>query len=189
VIVDNEDSLFFLSEATSSGLIQKLLDKRNDHSFKYSGAFWWNPPRQWTATTDEGYYGKYVRSAYVVKGGTGNQTATWKIPVPTPGRYEIYFHNYNPEIRDGGRGGRGGRGNKKSNNMEYHFKIQQKNDVDETWLNVEKAGFGWALLGTYFLASDTAEVILSNDCSLSLVVADAIKIVKKEQQQSPGVDK
>ena len=93
VIVDNEDStLFVLSTPAVVGLLPKWLDKVEDTSFKYSGISWWRAPLQWTATTNAKYYGKYIRSAYVIKSGDGSQTATWKIPVPEAGQYELYYH-------------------------------------------------------------------------------------------------
>lgn len=70
IIVDNEDTtLFVLSEPDVVGMLPKWLDKVEDTSFKYSGVSDWRPPLQWTATTNANYYGKYIRSAYVIKSG------------------------------------------------------------------------------------------------------------------------
>ena len=101
IIVDNEDTtLFVLSEPDVVGMLPKWLDKVEDTSFKYSGVSDWRPPLQWTATTNANYYGKYIRSAYVIKSGNGSQTATWKIPVPAEGQYDAYYYvRKNNEMR------------------------------------------------------------------------------------------
>ena len=65
------------------------LDEVEETPFKYSGISWWRPPSQWTATTNDRYYGKYICSAFVIKSGDGSQTATWKVPVPEVGQYDL----------------------------------------------------------------------------------------------------
>lgn len=63
IIVDNEDStLFILSAPPIVGLLPKWLDEVEETPFKYSGISWWRPPLQWTATTNDRYYGNiFVR--------------------------------------------------------------------------------------------------------------------------------
>lgn len=115
IIVDNEDStLFILSAPPIVGLLPKWLDEVEETPFKYSGISWWRPPLQWTATTNDRYYGKYIRSAFVIKSGDGSQTATWKVPVPEVGQYDLYYHVFkDDELRW-------------NNNLqgEYHFKVK-----------------------------------------------------------------
>lgn len=170
VIVDNEDStLFVLSTPAVVGLLPKWLDKVEDTSFKYVGTPWWRPPLQWTATTNEGYYGKYIRSAYVIKSGNGGQTATWKVPVPESGQYDLYYHVLKDnELRwnDRARG-------------EYHFKVMYDNGVEDAYIDLRKANDGWEQVGTYFINSDTIRVVLTDECKLRTVTADAVKIVKR----------
>lgn len=170
VIVDNEDStLFALSTPAVVGLLPKWLDEVEDTSFKYTGIPWWRPPLQWTATTNDRYYGKYVRSAYVIKSGNGSQTATWKVPVPESGQYDLYYHVFKDnELRwnDRARG-------------EYHFKVMYDDGVEDAYINLRKANEGWEQVGTYFINSDTIHVVLTDECKLRSVTADAVKIVKR----------
>lgn len=169
IIVDNEDSLFFLSIPGKTGLLPKLLDKVADSTFRYSGVAWWRPPVQWTATTNAGYYGKSVRSAYVVKSGNGEQTATWKVPLKEKGAYEIYYHVYRDnEVR-----------NKRGNEAEYHFKIKYDNETDDAILNLQTSRDEWEQLGVYYFDTDTVSVILTNKCRLRNVTADAVKFIKR----------
>ncbi|MDH6535260.1 xanthan lyase [Parabacteroides sp. 52] len=168
IIVDNEDSLFFLSETAIMGLLPQWLEKTEDTSFKYAGIHWWRPPLQWTATTNAGYYGKYVRSAYVIKSGSGKQTATWKIPVPTEGSYELYYYVYKGnEMRQNNR-----------SDAEYHFRIRYNEETEDAYLNLRRANDGWEQIGVYYV-SDTISVTLTDACKLRSVSADAVKVVKR----------
>jgi ABC-type transport system involved in multi-copper enzyme maturation permease subunit len=176
IIVDNEDTaLFVLSKETNIGLLPKWIDNSTETQFKYSGFSWWRPPIQWIATTNAGYYGKYIRSAYVVKsvgsrGGT--QTATWKIPVPIPAYYELYYHvfkennNWNNWNR--------------RDNAEYKFKVAYGKDVEDAYIRMSNStNGGWEQLGVYYFDSDTVSVTLSNECKLRTVTADAVKIIRR----------
>lgn len=170
IIVDNEDSLLFvLSDPDVVGMLPKWLDKVEDTSFKYAGVSSWRPPLQWTPTTNANYYGKYIRSAYVIKSGNGNQTATWKIPVPSEGQYDAYYYaskdnelRYNERLQG-----------------EYHFLIKQGEEVEDAYIDLRKANEGWEQLGVYYFVADTAYIVLTNECKLRSVTADAVKLVKR----------
>jgi hypothetical protein len=176
LIVDNEDStLFLLSAPEVVGLLPQWLDRVEDNSFRYSGVSDWRPPLQWTLTTNEKYYGTHVRSAYVINSGSGNQTATWKIPVTDNGQYDLYYWVYKPdELRRGRR--RGGRG---GGDAEYHFKVRYDGHEEDAYINLQRSEEGWSELGTYFFNNDTVEVVLSNDTKIRSVTADAVKIVRR----------
>jgi hypothetical protein len=177
VIVDNEDSLLFaLSAPDAVGLLPRWLDRVDNHSsFRYSGVFFWRPPLQWTLTTSDKYYGIRVRSAYVIKSGSGSQTATWTIPVPSEGPYNVYYYVSKPEdngfrvynSKDGDKG------------PEYHFKVNHDGDEEHAYINMKRADEGWSLLGTYYFSADTVRVTLTNDCKLRSTIADAVKIVRR----------
>jgi hypothetical protein len=175
VIVDNEDStLFSLSKKPVIGMLPKLLDKADNTEFKYAGFSWWNVPHTWTANTNEKYFGKYIRSAYAVRSVRskgGNQSATWKIPVPEPGQYELYYYIF---INDNLKHNR-----RVFNDAEYQFKVQYGKDIEDAYINLSKVKDGWMQLGVYYFESDTVSVTLSNECKARTVIADAVKIVKR----------
>lgn len=179
VIVDNEDStLFNLSSPEVVGLLPQWLEQVDDNSFRYSGVSSWRPPLKWTLTTNEKYYGTHVRSAYIIKSGSGSQMATWKIPVPDAGQYELYYWVFKPEeLRRGGRRG-GGRG-RSGSDAEYHFKVIYDGDEENAFINLQSSEEGWSILGTYFFSEDTVEVVLGDDSKLRSVTADAVKIVRR----------
>ena len=175
VIVDNEDStLFILSEPEVVGLLPQWLDRVDNDDFSYSGVSDWQPPLQWTLTTNDKYYGAHIRSAYVIKSGRGNQTATWKIPVEESGQYDLFYWIYKPEELRRRRRGRGG-----SSDAEYHFKVKYDNHEDNAYIDLQQSDEGWSELGTYFFSKDTVEVVLNNNSKLRSVTADAVKIVKR----------
>ncbi|MDR2775174.1 MAG: xanthan lyase [Tannerella sp.] len=183
VIVDNEDSLLFiLSMPDIVGLLPRWLDQTDDNTFPYSGISGWRPPLQWTLTTNDKYYGTHVRSAYVIKSGSGSQTATWKIPVPVAGQYDLYYYVYKPdELRQGGRNRGGGfRGDGGgSGNVEYSFKVIYDGDEEDAYIDLRRSDEGWSMLGTYFFNEDTVNVVLANKCDLRSVTADAVRIVRR----------
>lgn len=170
IIVDNEDSLLFvLSEPDVVGLLPKWLDKVENTSFKYAGVSDWRAPLQWTATTNNNYYGKYIRSAFVIKSGNGSQTATWKIPVPVEGQYDAYYYvSKSNEMRYNDRA-----------EGEYRFKIRQGNETEDAYIDLRKANEGWEQLGVYYFTADTAYITLRNECKLRSVAADAVKLIKR----------
>lgn len=175
IIVDNEDeNLFELSVPPPSGLLNEWIKKKSiDEDFKYSGITDWNPPMRWTLTTDAGYYGKSIRSAAVIRSGDGEEYATWEIPVPQPGRYELYYYVRKPrELYWGGWHNRG--------RKMYNFEIEVDGHTEEHEINMRRADDGWTLLGTFDVASDTMRVILTNKTRLKYISADAVKIVKRK---------
>jgi hypothetical protein len=181
VIVDNEDAgLFTLSRPDMVGLLPQWLDQIDDNSFPYSGVQSWRPPLQWTLTTNDKYYGTHIRSAYVIKEGSGSQTATWKVPVPSKGLYDLFYYVYTPDELRRNQPGRGGGGNAPSGNMEYHFKVKYDDAEDHAYINLRRAYEGWNRVGTYYFNEDTIQVKLSNDANIRMVTADAVKIVRRE---------
>lgn len=176
LIVDNSDStLFVLTKKTVPGLLPKLLDDSKDTLFKYSGFSSWKAPLQWTESTNGKFYGKqHIRSAYVVRSVQskgGDQTATWKIPVPSPGQYELYYHMF---LDDNIRYSRN-----YYRNAEYRFKVAYGKELEDAYLSLTKSNGGWERLGVYYFESDTVRVTLSNECKYRYVAADAVKIVKR----------
>jgi hypothetical protein len=193
VIVDNEDiGLFELSRPDIVGLLPQWLDQVGDNSFPYSGVTNWRPPLQWTLTTNDKYYGTHIRSAYVIKGGSGSQTATWKVPVPSKGLYDLFYYVYTPdELRRGpqpGRGGGGGGADHSHGNMEYHFKVKYDEAEDNAYINLRRAYEGWNRIGTYYFSEDTIRVKLSNDAGIRMVTADAVKIVRRQTSVDRDVE-
>jgi hypothetical protein len=62
---------------------------------------------------------------------------------------------------------------------DMHYKIYHDEGVENITIDYEKADGGWNNLGRYYLSSDTAKVVLTNQSAGKLVIGDAIKWVKQ----------
>lgn len=170
IILDNEDPGFVITENTETSLLKKLLTKEDASREKYSGMNNWQPPRSWTLTTNSSFYGAYIRSAYYVRSGSGDQVARWNVPVSEAGFYDVYAYVAKMNRRGPGRNDNAG---------EYHFTIHHDDGDEAATLDVKSADDGWNHLGAFYFSPDTAVVELSNENSGRTVIADAIKLVKQ----------
>ena len=50
---------------------------------------------------------------------------------------------------------------------------------EDAYVNLSNANEGWEQLGSYYFDSDTIRVVLTDECKLRSVTADAVKIVKR----------
>ncbi len=168
-LVDNEDPQFSVTENTEVSLLERLIVNEDEKKARYSGVNWWRPATSWTAMTNTDLYGAYVRSGYYIKGGEGDQVATWNVPISKAGYYDVYYHLY--KMRARGRDGQEEKGN-------YNFTIYGEDGPEEASLDVASAETGWVHLGSYYFTSETAKIELSNKTQLRMVFADAVKLVE-----------
>lgn len=151
-------------------MLEKLIIKEEEKKRKYEGINWWRPPMNWTATTNDEFYGEYVLSAHYIKGDSeGKMKATWNVPVKKAGYYDVYFHL--DKMRSRGR-------DRKEEKGTYNFTIHADDGPEEAALEVHNAEKGWCHLGSFYFSSETAVVELSNKTDLRFVFADAVKIVE-----------
>jgi len=188
IILDNEDPGFKLSQPKSTSLIQRIflpsenatgsqntpqrsfsINLRKNKLLKYKGLVFWNQPVEWTLTTNEQFYGKQIRSAYYLKGGSGNRKATWNVPVKAPGYYKVYA--FIPKIR-------GGWGGDNNNEEDYHFTVFHDDGQDRQVVSMKNNDGGWMEIGSYHLSPDSVKIELSNLSKANTIYADAVKLVK-----------
>ena len=173
IIVDNEDPGFEIFQQSSGSALRKLLNiSSGEDEEKYSGMRFWRAPITWAATTQSGFYGRYIRSAYYTRTGTGDRKVVWKTEITESGYYDIYCHATTMRMRQF-------RGRDQNINDQYHYKIYHDDGTDEAVLDMNNAENGWNFLGTYFLSPDSAKVELTNKSEGRVVIADAIKWVKQ----------
>ena len=190
IIVDNEDDgLFTLSRPIRTGYLSKWIDKSREknNEFKYQGFSDWRPYTMWTLVTEQNLYGDYIRSAYIISPGDGSQYACWKIPLKEPGVYDVYFYAspdmYNNNNRNRWRNNNN---NNRNNNgrwtpTDYNFEIGQFGMWDPVSVNMRRADEGWNSLGSYRFEGDTVNIRLNNKSGVNVVVADAVKLIKRER--------
>jgi len=173
IIVDNEDPGFEIiyqpSKSALLGIIERF--KKKEEEEKYIGIRYWQPPKQWKATTFSSFFGWYIQSAHFIKSGGGEKKVAWNAEIKEPGFYDIYY--YVSKIRLPFRKGRDERMG------EYHFYIYHEDGIDETILNIDNAEPGWNFLGSFYLSKGKARVELSDKCNARVVFADAVKWVKR----------
>ena len=191
IIVDNEDSgLFTLSRPLRTGYLSKWIDKAREknNEFKYEGFSDWRPYSQWTLVTDQGLYGDYIRSAYIISPGDGSQYARWNVPLTDAGVYDVYFYA-TPDMYNNNNRNRWRNNNNWNNNnngrwtpTDYNFEIGQFGTWDNVSMNMRRADEGWNMLGTFRFVADTVQITLNNKSGVNVVVADAVRLVKRERE-------
>ena len=188
LIVDNEDSeLFSLSKPIRTGYLSKWIDKSREkkNEFIYEGFSDWRTYTLWTLVTEQNLYGDYIRSAYIISPGDGSQYARWKVPLDDAGVYDVYFYTSPDMYNNNNRNRRWNNNNNYNNNNgrrvtnDYNFEIEQFNMQDRVSLNMLRAEEGWNLLGTFRFEADTVKVSLNNRSGVSVIVADAVRLVKR----------
>ncbi len=169
IIVDNEDSLFEYSQSDKVSYLKKLVDKKKDHEYEYSGIRYWNPPPGWQQVLRSGFYGKYIRSAIYTKSGSDEKKATWNGPINNEGYYDVYCHI--EKINLNGR-------RRQTKKADYNFSVHHEGGIDNINLTDGDVENGWNYLGTYYITPSTAKVEFSNKSVGSMVFADAVKWVE-----------
>jgi hypothetical protein len=174
-IVDNEDPGFTFTSGEHKSMLQKMLNIQDDDEEEYTPFRFYRPPTEWRKTTFDDFYGRYIHSASFIRAGDGDQKATWTVDLKSSGQYEVYA--YNPQIKM-----RFGRGRDRGGSEyvgELHFNVYHDDGVEEVLLDTPNAEQGWNLMGAFYLTAGEAKVEITNESNKRLVVADAVKWVKK----------
>ena len=171
IIIDNENANFEFSHFEEVSRLRKWIKPVEEKGFKYQGSRVWRPPLNWTATTNDEFYGDFIRSAFYIKAGDGSKVAKWNIPMPEPGRYDVYYHVFKDESFRWSRDTKGS----------YQFSIPHQNGTDRPTIELTRESpVGWTALGDYSFSSDTVTISLTNETKLRAIFADAIKLVKMD---------
>ncbi len=169
LVFDNEDPAFEFTRFEEVSRLRKWLKPQDGERFKYQGTKVWRPPLNWTATTNDEFYGDFIRSAFYIKAGEGDKVATWNIPLEEPGRYNLFYHVYKDESFNWDSNIRG----------TYTFTVPHQNGVDHPVIELKRnTPGGWMALGDYTFSNDTISISLTNESKLRAIFADAIKLVK-----------
>ena len=206
-IVDNEDPGFHQVSVSYESKLKKYIDSRKVRSNEvfYESLDHFNPPIKWTPIAHTACYGEAIRSAFVVRKGTGSNIASWTTVLPSAGFYDVYV--YIPMTAmlgnsDRGRGGGGGQissqgpssGGQRSGGgpgqgrggpsfadegFVYNYTISSNEGRDEVAFTLRNLEEGWNKLGAFHFPADTAKIELSNQTNGNRVFADAVKWVQR----------
>lgn len=170
VIVDNESASFHLLTQKKSSPLQRIFKINFSEEGEYQPLQPWQIPEYWSKTINSDFYGDLVLSAHFIRAGDGSQKVAWEAELPSAGQYTVY--SYVVPLMMGRRGG--------NDNFlkEYNYTIYHDDGAEKA--QVEAAtGEGWTSLGSFYFSSGTAKVELSNQSEGRVVVADAVKWVRR----------
>jgi ABC-type transport system involved in multi-copper enzyme maturation permease subunit len=185
-IVDNEDSGFAVEGGGEDNrlrtFIRRLFDRPEEES-AYQDYNPGNPPGRWSAVINQDFYGKILRTGYMIKVGEGSNKVSWIVDLPAGGSYDIYFYNETMSFgrgRGGGmRGGdRGGR--QRPTQEEKNFIVHTEDGTEEIPVDIQDSPQGWVLLGTFRLAAGSNAVEQTDKGKGAYLTADAVKWVKTD---------
>jgi hypothetical protein len=173
IVVDNEDDGFEAGKGASRrflGLGRRRTAESDEE--KYEGIRYWEPPKnRWAPVTLSDFFGRHVRSAVYTRAGKGDMRVSWNASIPVSGTFDVYY--YVSMVR------RPWVGAGEEELGQYHFVIEHDDGTDDVVLDINGAVPGWNYLGSYYLSAGNAKVELTNESKGILVVADAVKWVKR----------
>ncbi|MBN1481569.1 hypothetical protein EH223_04330 [candidate division KSB1 bacterium] len=173
ILVDNEDEGFKVATARQQSALKRILKVKSDDDEEYMPFSPWRAPDNWRKSINAIFYGDFVHSAHFVRAGSGDKKVAWEAELAEAGQYEVYVYGEQLPFRGRGRDGRGGDFIKS-----FHYIVHHDDGAEDVEWDPESAA-GWNYLGTYYFSSGTAKVEMTNKSDGRIVVADAVKWVKK----------
>jgi len=194
-IVDNEDPGFEIQSTAKQNWLSRTLQKLfgvKDNNAEFRGVNVYNPPVFWTLSTNQNYYGQFVHSAQVKKAGEGEDRAVWNVELQETGDYDIYFYNgisvgmqrgmmemRMQAAQSRGSNEQGARRRFSRGPGKKFFQISHQYGTEEVEIDIEDAGPGWSLIGSFQLDAGPNKIELLDKNEAGYVLADAVKWVKK----------
>jgi hypothetical protein len=176
-IVDNEDAGFSILNKQEKNTMKdwwmsRILPSTDD---KYQIFNQFNASNKWQFTLNSTYYGNYIKSAVCKRAGTGDNNVRWEIELPESGNYSTYV--YIPIVpRADLHIVNGRRVNYKDGSFFYIIEHDDGKDTVEIDIPQHE---GWYFLGDFYISKGLTSITLSDKTNFGIVVADAVKWVKK----------
>jgi hypothetical protein len=183
-IVDNEDPGFAVANGDGDNWLRSTIRRFFDLAGSEAAYLEYNPgnpPGRWSPVILLDFYGRVIRSGYMIKVGEGSNRVSWTVDLPESGNYDIYFYN---ETKNSGKGGNK-EGWKKPTQEEKHFIVHHEDGAQEITFDIKESSQGWVLLGTFPLAAGTNKIEQTDKGKGSFLTADAVKWVKTSQDGNP----
>jgi len=174
IIVDNEDKNFQTFSSVNRTFLREWVNGEEAEQ-KYQGLNMWNPPQNWTLNTSSEYYGSYIRSAHYIRSGSGDAYARWSTLIPQSGYYEVYLYVVQKTENFGRH-----RTNEQQKGGTYKLRVYHADGVEDAEIELKDIETGWYLVGSYYLDADSTKVELTNKAQNRVVVADAVKWVRRK---------
>ncbi|MBN1464250.1 hypothetical protein JXA02_00715 [candidate division KSB1 bacterium] len=185
IIVDNEDEGFKIQSTGQRSALKRLFNIQGGEDEEYTTFSPWRAPDNWKKTINSIFYGDFVHSAHFVRAGNGDKKVVWEAEIERAGQYEVYAYGENMPFRGrGGPGGPGGPGQQQGGRRDasfiksFHYTVHHDDGAEQVEWDSQSAQ-GWNYLGIFYFSAGIATVELSNKSDGRMVIADAVKWVKK----------
>jgi len=178
-VVDNEDVGFEITTAIKENWLRRTLlglFGLDDTGERYVGMRPWDLPSSWRVTTDQSFYGTFVRSGHFKKSGEGKSKVAWTADLGEAGDYDVYYYF---EGSSGMSGHFRRNRNRPQEQGKRFFLIYHDDGVDDLVLELDVAEEGWNYLGTYRFSAGDNRIELADKNEIGPVTADAVKWVKR----------
>ncbi len=173
IVVDNEDSAFVVLDSIKQNFIQKLFGaEETNNRDEYSGFRYWRAPRSWEKIKNTDFYGEYIHSALYIRSGDGNKNAAWKAFIKKSGYYDVYTF-ITP------RRSLGGRRMDDDIMKEFEYTIHHDDGAETISMDIRQCEQGWNHLGSFYFSEGETQIQISNKSDGRIVIADAVKWVKR----------
>ncbi|HVS16666.1 MAG TPA: ABC transporter permease subunit [Thermoanaerobaculia bacterium] len=129
------------------------------------------PPGTWSRTELDTTWGRYRRTVALVAAGDGSRTATFGAELPHSGRWRIELHL---PPRPAGPAAAFNQGWRYGS---YDLELRHHGEQRPIEFDAGAAEPGWSSLGDFELERGRVEVVLSDDTSGTVVLADAVRFV------------
>ena len=180
IVVDNIDSTFYVQNLSYQSFLKKWIQGSGQEAVdEYKTFRPWDIPNRWTLFKNSKLYGKYINSAYYIKSGSGKKKAVWETDIREPGLYDVYCYSIDFSSLFEGRRRHRGRSSHGGSIQDFHYTVHSEAGSDEVAVDMGNTYLDWTLLGSYYFSKGEAKVELSDKSKGDLVVADAVKWVKK----------
>ena len=176
-IVDNEDEAFAVSGGGGDSWIRSTIGRLFDRKSEVADYSEYNPdspPGRWSPVILQDFYGKIIRSGYMIRVGEGANKVSWTADLKKAGTYDLYFYNETADI-----GKELTKGDwRKPTQEEKHFIVHSEDGTEEIAFDCRNSSQGWVLLGTFRLASGANTIEQTDEGKGTFLTADAVKWVK-----------
>ncbi len=180
IVADNTDSTFQIRNLSYQSVLKKwILGKGSNRENEYRNFRYWDLPNRWTLFNNGKLYGKYINSAYYIKAGDGKKKAIWEANITEAGLYDVYCYSIDFSSLMEGRRRRHNRNDHGGTIQDFNYTVYSDAGADHVTVDMENSYLDWTLLGSYNFPKGTARVELSDKSKGEVVVADAVKWVKK----------
>ncbi len=179
IIVDNEDAGFSIEAGVKQNTLKEYLNRSSDEGVgKYKDFNMFRPASRWTLVLNSDGFGKYAKSFVYKEGGRGSTNVKFTATIPKSGTYEVYAMIPSERLVRGF-GPPGSRDNSNREKATFSYTVTSDDGIETVEVPTDSRESDWQFVGEYYFSKGKASVELSDKTSNRIVVADAVKWIRK----------